>query len=116
MHPYKNTFVSKDMCFKVDQCFLLAHLLEVTAIEGECEEKVVLNEAIPSGMDSQTWLKALEKSVKTTLMLNFTRCLINSWSRAKDETIVSDFVEKGTVRLSERYCTTVIRQDILSTY
>lgn len=81
--------------FQVFQCFLIAHLLEVTAIEGECGETVVLNEAITAAIDSQTWLKAFEKSLKTTLMMNFTKCLINSWSRAKDETIVSDFVEKG---------------------
>lgn len=75
--------------------FLLAHLLQVTGIVGEFGETMALSEAIPAGMDSQTWLKALEKSMKTTLMRNFTKCLINTWSRTEDDTVVSDFVEKG---------------------
>jgi hypothetical protein len=75
--------------------FLLAHLLQVTGIVGEFGETMALSEAIPAGMDSQTWLKALEKSMKTTLMMNFTKCLINTWSRTEDDTVVSDFVEKG---------------------
>lgn len=73
-----------------------AHLLQVTAIESDFGERMVLDKPIPAGMDSQTWLKILEKSMKTTLMMKFTKCLINAMSRAKDETVVSDFLEKGT--------------------
>ncbi len=69
----------------------------MTAIEGEFGETVALNEAVPAAKDSQTWLNVLEKSMKTSLMMNFTKCLISTRSRTKDETIVSDFVKEGTV-------------------
>ena len=74
---------------------LSVHLLQVTAIEGEFSETMVLDQPIPAQMDAQTWLKVLEKSMKTTITKNFAKCLIETWSRNEDETAVSDFVEKG---------------------
>ena len=76
--------------------FCLAHLLQATAIEGEYGEIMTLTEAIPAGKIAQTWLKALEESMKTTIMINFTKCLVNTLSRPKDKSVISEFVEKGT--------------------
>jgi hypothetical protein len=93
---HKNLLFSRYSPLIVGVNLVLAHLLEVSAIEGEFGETVALGEVIPPGIDSQTWLKVLEKSMKTTLIANFTNCLISSWSRTEDETLVNDFRMKGT--------------------
>ncbi|XP_028405416.1 dynein heavy chain domain-containing protein 1-like isoform X2 [Dendronephthya gigantea] len=77
---------------------LKPHLLQATVIEGEYGELMTLTEAIPAGMISQAWLKVLEKSMKATLMMNFTKCLVNTLSRRKDKTVISEFLEKGLGR------------------
>ena len=70
----------------------------MTAIEGDFGEVVALADPIAPSIDSRTWLKVLEKSMKTALMMNLTECMVNWSSRRKHVvTAVSDVFSKGTL-------------------
>lgn len=55
--------------------FLLAHLLQVTALEGLLEEVVSLISVIPASPRPQSWLVTLEEKMRNTIAKSLADCV-----------------------------------------